>query len=165
MSDLYQEILIKKETTAGKKLLKLGIIAALVLLVLVSMLLSPFILVIAVVLGFVAWMFLIPRLDVEYEYLYVNGELDIDVIYSKQKRKKVASYDIGELEVIAPANSHALDSYKSEKVRDFTSGKNAKNEYIAIYNKDGKRDAIKVELNDTILNDMRRMAPRKVNLM
>ena len=160
MSDLYQEILIKKETTAGKKLLKLGIIAALALLVLVSMLLSPFILVIAVILGFVAWMFLIPRLDVEYEYLYVNGELDIDVIYSKQKRKKVASY-----EVIAPANSHALDSYKSEKVRDFTSGKNAKNEYIAIYNKDGKRDAIKVELNDTILNDMRRMAPRKVNLM
>ncbi len=165
MSDLYQEILVKKEMTLGKKLLKVGIIALLVLLVLAAMFLNPLILALAIAVGFVAYMFLIPHLDVEYEYLYVNGELDIDVIYSRQKRKKVASYDVETLEVIAPAKSHALDSYRSEKIKDYTSGKNEKNEYIAVYNKDGKRDVIKVELNDAILNDMRRMAPRKVNLM
>ena len=49
------------------------------------------------------------------KYLYVNGELDIDAIYSKQKRKKMGSYDASELEILAPENSHELDSFKDEK--------------------------------------------------
>ena len=53
----------------------------------------------------------VPKLEVEYEYLYVNGELDIDAIYSKQKRKKMGSYDASELEILAPENSHELDSF------------------------------------------------------
>ena len=54
MSDLYQEILVKKEMTLGKKLLKVGIIALLVLLVLAAMFLNPLILALAIAVGFVA---------------------------------------------------------------------------------------------------------------
>ena len=106
------------------------------------------------------------RLDVEYEYLYVNGELDVDAIYSKQKRKRIASYDMAELEILAPSTSHALDSYLNQqgaKVRDFTSRDPQAQSYTLVFSKEGKRDIIKVELNDTILGDIRRIAPRKVN--
>ena len=45
----------------------------------------------AIALG-VACYFVIPKTDLEYEYLFVNGELDIDMIMSKSKRKRVKSH-------------------------------------------------------------------------
>ncbi len=164
MSDLYQEILVKRDTPTVNKVLKAGLIAVVVLLVAASIFISPFLMLAAVVVGALAFAFVIPKLDVEYEYLYVNGELDIDVIYSRQKRKKLGSYAVTDLEVLAPANSHALDNYRKEKLMDYTSGKNTGKEYIAVYNKDKKRDVLKLELNEAILKDMQRVAPRKINL-
>ena len=108
-----------------------------------------------------------PKFDVEYEYLYVNGELDIDAIYSKQKRKRVGTYDMAELEILAPEKSHALDSYmnnKSIKMKDFSSGNPQAKSYILIMNSDSERQSVKVEIDDTIIQDIRRIAPRKVNL-
>lgn len=48
---------------------------------------NPLILLLALVLGIVDYIF-IPKLSVEFEYLYVNGELDIDRIYSQSRRKE-----------------------------------------------------------------------------
>ena len=44
--------------------------------------------------------FLFRRLDLEYEYLYVNGDLDIDKIMGKQKRKRVFSMNVNDLELL-----------------------------------------------------------------
>ena len=112
------------------------------------------------------WLF-VPKLEVEYEYLYVNGELDIDAIYSKQKRKKMGSYDASELEILAPENSHELDSFKNKKdlkLKDYTSLDPHAKCYILVFNKEKGQEMIKVELDESILNDLRRIAPRKVNL-
>ncbi len=166
MSDMYREIMIQKKTPMIKKLLK-GMLPVLTVLFLFAGMVMPLLLIGAVAFG-LATFFLAPKLEVEYEYLYVNGELDIDAIYSRQKRKKVGSYDVAELEILAPSNSHALDSYlngKNASVKDYTSGDPQVKSYILIYNKDKGQEMIKVELDDVILNDMRRMAPRKVNLM
>ena len=48
--------------------------------------LNVLLLVPAIALG-IACYFVIPKTDLEYEYLFVNGELDIDMIMSKSKRK------------------------------------------------------------------------------
>ena len=103
----------------------------------------------------------------EYEYLYVNGELDIDAIYSRQKRKRIASYDMQELELMAPTKSHALDSYvngQDVKIKDFTSGKPEQKSYTLVFNKEKGRQIIQVEFDDVVVNDIRRISPRKVNL-
>lgn len=168
MSDMYKEILVKRKTSAANQLAKAAIIAltAVGLVGGIVFMFIPF-LVIGIA-GGVACYFLVPKLDVEYEYLYVNGDLDIDAIYSRQKRKKVAEYTSAELELLAPENSHALDSYKNKKdmkVRDFTSGDPQKKNYIMVMNKDKGQELVKVELDEAIVNDLRRMAPRKVNLM
>ena len=157
MGDMYREILVKKKTSIAAKLLK-GLVTVLTVF---------FFFVGAAVFGALLF-FVVPKLDVEYEYLYVNGSLDIDAIYSKQKRKKVGSYDVEELEIAAPEKSHALDSYLNQgnaKVIDYTSSDPHAKKYIMIYNKEKGRQIIKVEVDDVILNDLRRMAPRKVNLM
>ena len=165
MSDMYREILVKRETPASKKILKGLMIACSVLLIVGGTMIWPLLisgLVLAVVTVVVT-----PKFDVEYEYLYVNGELDIDAIYSKQKRKRVGTYDMAELEILAPEKSHALDSYmnnKSIKKKDFSSGNPQAKSYILIMNSDSERQSIKVEIDDTIIQDIRRIAPRKVNL-
>ena len=43
----------------------------------------------------------------------MNGDIDVDKIMSKQKRKHCASYSLENLEVMAPTGSHALDSCKN----------------------------------------------------
>ena len=164
MSDMYKEILISRKTPVVNKLIKGALILVTVLGILTGMVFFPFFL-IGIAAG-VASYFLLPKLEVEYEYLYVNGDLDIDAIYSKQKRKRHASYTIEEMELLAPAKSHALDFYlnnKETKVRDFTSQDEEKPSYIMVVNKEKGRELVKLELDEDILADIRRMAPRKVS--
>ena len=75
MSDLYIELLVKKKKTSTDTLLKVLMIGATVIFVLGGILFNPIILLLAVVMGVVDY-FKLPSLDLEYEYLYVNGELD-----------------------------------------------------------------------------------------
>ena len=79
-------------------------IAGIVILVLIGLVI-PLVLIAAIALGVLAY-FKMPGLDLEFEYLYVNGELDIDKIMSKVKRKRVGSFDISKAEMVAPVKSH-----------------------------------------------------------
>ena len=77
-----------------------------------------FLLVPAIALG-VACYFVIPKTDLEYEYLFVNGELDIDMIMSKSKRKRVKSLQLAEADLVAPSEipQNGLLQRKSEDER------------------------------------------------
>ena len=79
----------------------------------------------------------------------------------------MGSYDASELEILAPENSHELDSFKNKKdlkLKDYTSLDPHAKCYILVFNKEKGQEMIKVELDESILNDLRRIAPRKVNL-
>ena len=86
MNDAYSELLVKKEQTIKEKAIKVLVIALIVLAAVAGIFITPIALVVAVVLGAAAY-FLLPNLDLEFEYLYVNGELDIDRIASRAKRR------------------------------------------------------------------------------
>ncbi len=165
MGDSYKEIMVKRETPAGKKLLKGVMITFTALCVVAGLIFWPLLLVGAAMAA--ACFFFVPKLEVEFEYLYVNGELDVDAIYSKQRRKRQGSYDMSELEILAPSNSHALDAFRNKqglKMKDYTSLDEKVKSYIMIFNKEKGQEMIKVELDDSIVQDIRRIAPRKVNL-
>ena len=89
MSDLYTEVLVKKQQTGKDKAIKGVLIFFTVLFAAAGIMMNPLILLLALVLGIVDYIF-IPKLSVEFEYLYVNGELDIDRIYSQSRRKRAA---------------------------------------------------------------------------
>lgn len=163
MSDTYREILVKRNTPTVDKVKKAALLGGTAVCAVGGMILWPLLLA-AVALG-VASYFLIPRFDLEYEYLYVNGELDIDRIMGKQKRKACASYSVENLEIMAPTGSHALDSYQNRReirVKDFTSLDPTVPSYTLVFNQDKGQEMVKLELDDTVVGDLRRMAPRKV---
>ena len=51
-------------------------------------------------------------LSVEYEYIITNGTLDIDIIYSKRTRKRLASYELSDVESIEKYSGDVLDKHK-----------------------------------------------------
>ena len=165
MSDLYSEVLVKKERTWKDKLVKGGLIALVVIFAVVGIIV-PILFFVAIALGIAAY-FIIPGTDLEFEYLFVNGELDIDKIMSKSKRKRVKSLNLSECDIMAPLNSHRMDYYNSNqklKVLDFSSG-NPEHKRFAIIARDGA-DTCKVifEPDETLAKTMRNTAPSKVFL-
>ncbi|MEE0421224.1 MAG: DUF6106 family protein [Lachnospiraceae bacterium] len=166
MSDLYTELLVPRRATAGDQVLKAVLIAVTVLSGIVGLFITP--IGFLFLIGFaVLDYFKLPALNLEFEYLYVNGELDVDKIMSKQKRKRAGSYEIEKAELIALWKSHDMDYYRQGnkgKVVDYTSRTDESKVYAMVYNGDKGMEIILLELNDVMLKDIRRIAPRKVKL-
>lgn len=166
MSDLYTEVLVKKQQTGKDKVIKGVLIFFTVLFAAAGIMMNPLILLLALVLGIVDYIF-IPKLSVEFEYLYVNGELDIDRIYSQSRRKRAASYELSNMEILAPYQSHQLDSYKknqSIKRYNYSSGIEGQGHkpYVFVISKDNTMQMVIFEPDEVMLKDIRNRAPRKV---
>ena len=164
MGDLYVELLVKKKNSQMDSLKKGLLIGGTVIFAVGGVFYHPLLLIGALAM-LVTDFFVIPGFDLEYEYLYVNGELDVDKIMSKQKRKRAARYDIKEMEIIAPKNSHELDSYKNNKmikVQDFSSQDETAKIYGMVVKGDKSLELVYFEPNEAILKDMQRIAPRNV---
>ena len=98
MSDFYTEQLVKRKASMGTMVAKAALIALTVVSLLSFFLFPLGILFFGIMI--VADIFLFRQLDLEFEYLYVNGDLDIDKIMAKQKRKRVFQTNVSELEVM-----------------------------------------------------------------
>ena len=119
MSDYYTEQLVKQKAKASSMIAKTALIAVTVLSFFL-VLLFPMAMIIPVIMVVVD-IVLFKRFDLEFEYLYVNGDLDIDKIMAKQKRKRVFEMNVRDMEVLAPTGSIELQQYQRTKTYDFSS--------------------------------------------
>ena len=166
MGDLYSEYLVKKKPTALDAVIKYGLIILTVLAALAGLFVSPVILVLAVIFGVVSY-FVIPKTDIEYEYLFVNGELDIDMVMAKTKRKKVNTFDLREADLIAPVNSQRMAYYNNNsklKILDYSSGDESHRRFAVIIRADGDTCKVILEPDDTMAQAIKNSAPSKVFL-
>lgn len=166
MGDLYSELLVKKDKTVKDNLIKYGLIVLTALAVFAGLFINPIILIVAIVLG-IACYFVIPKTDVEYEYLFINGDFDIDMIMSKTKRKRVKSFKLSEADLAAPLNSHRMDYYNGNqkmKVLDFSSGNSEHKRFGVITRLDGDLCKIILEPDEALAKSMKNSAPSKVFL-
>lgn len=162
MNQFYAETAVKRKDTLAtiglKVLMILGVLVGLILMFLGQ--LFSFIGVALVVAIF----FFYPRLDVEYEYVYVDGQLDFDKISGKAKRKTMLRIDFERVEIMAPINSHALDSFNNIQLekKDFTSLNKDSKPYAIIVNADNKKMKILFEPNEKMINMIKQKTPRKI---
>lgn len=166
MSELYSECLVTREAKAKDTIIRYGLIALTVLAVAAGLFFHPLALIAAIGLG-IADYFIIPKTDLEYEYLFVNGELDIDMIMSKTKRKKVKTLNLTEADLVAPVNSHRMDYYNSNqklKVQDYSSGNPQHKKFAIIIRDNGETCKILIEPDETMANAIKNSAPSKVFL-
>ena len=100
--------------------------------------------------------------SVEYEYLYIDKELQIDRILAKNSRKRMETLDLKELEVLAPIRSHELDRYRNQSMKkmDYSSGDDSQNiqKYMLVIS--GKQIIFEPTLE--MVKTIQMFAPRKV---
>lgn len=118
--------------------------------------------VVAVILAVVAYYFIFPKLNVEYEYMVLNHDLQIDAIYNKAKRKHLRNLDIQSAEIIAPKGSPRLNSYKPDKVFDYTSGNPSAKIYAIMIPLDQKNVCIYIEPDAKMVNHMKQWMGMKM---
>ena len=166
MSDLYSELLVKRERTIKDSIIKYGLIVLTVIAVIASLISTPLIWIAAIALG-IACYFVIPKTDVEYEYLFVNGEFDIDMVMAKSKRKRLKSFNLSEADLVAPLNSHRMDYYNGNqnmKVLDYSSGNPQHKRFGVITRLDNATCKIILEPDEALAQAMKKTAPSKVFL-
>lgn len=156
MSDIFKEQLVKREKNTKddfKKMLICAISVAFSILAVIGLGLGAG-LVIVLVIALIASYF-IYNMNIEYEYSVTNGDIDIDRIYNKSRRKRVFSGSCGDIEIMAHINDKEhLGSYTDAKVYDFSSGGIYGNTYVFVTEFKGKKAKIVIEPNDEILNAM-----------
>lgn len=166
MIDGYVEVLVKKKTRMIMKITKLFMIIVTIGVFLSFFLFwNPFILVAGFVLCIIDYFIFLP-MDMEFDYLYVDGTLQIDKILSKQKRKKYLELELGKIEKAAPKGSaHLVDYWEKKKlVKDCTTGEDNQNYYSIMYRFGKELWEVRIIPDKQIVEAMRKVAPRKVFL-
>lgn len=160
MGDFYAEKLVKKKST-GKDVLIKAVLIALTVLALLSVFVVIFgVFLVLLMIGLD--LLIIRSLDVEYEYQYFNGDIDIDKIMHKERRKNVFSANIKDMELLAPSGTPKLDSYGNASVYDFTSGYGNAPVYEMIIAENGVTKRVLFEPDDKMVEGIWMQAPRKV---
>lgn len=162
MSDTYVECLVQAKGSGLLKVLKVILTVLAVILGLLGM--SGFLIgIVGAVLFGVGAYFAYMNADVEYEYLYLERELVIDKVMAKSKRKRMGTYTVERMEVLAPVKSYHLDNFKNRdvKVLDFSIGREEQPDLrYALYYEGGTK--LILSPSEELIKALKSVAPRKV---
>lgn len=160
--DAYAEWMVKRKDPPYA--IPVKILMGLLCLVAVVSALQTVLGVIFLTLAAVATYFVFINLSVEFEYLVVEGDVSIDRILARSRRKKALNCKKEEIQIVAPSDSYTLKDYEKTgmKVKDCSSGKSGAKTYALIYQQGA--DCVKVifEPNDRILRALRHSIPGKL---
>ena len=165
MNGLYTETCVKRKLTFGLQAARAALIAVTVGLVLFGLLGGSGIILFLGVAAGIALYFFLPQFNVEWEYIFCDGQIDFDRISGGEKRKTMLKIDMDNVDIIAPVHSHELDSYNSQQnvtVKDFSSKVDGVPRYCIFSSKDGQKLKIIFEPSETMLDYARQKSPRKV---
>lgn len=163
MEDLYVECLVARKPKSYEPLLRGGAWGLAALFLIAGFFVNYLFLIGCVIMLAVCFLAL-PRLSVEYEYLYVSRSLEIDSIYSKEKRRKTAEYDLDQMEIFAEEGAFQLDEYNNTKAvdKDYTSGEDGIRAWVLVVRTGHEVERVRLEPNEEMIKALRSVYPRKV---
>lgn len=163
MNDIYIEWLVERKPNPMAGVIRIAAYIFTGVFAVAGLLIAPPFLIIAVAMGILDYIFL-PRLNVEYEYLYMQRSLTIDSIFSKEKRKNAAEYDLDKMEVFAEEGSDKLSAYKNRDLvtRDFSSGYPDRKRYVMIVSSGKELEKVILEPDQRIVDAVKAVYPSKV---
>lgn len=139
--DTYKEQLVKKAVTSNDHLRKamlfvMAISISAILITLAMMMAPQFLLMGLFASGFIVYgaFYFGKEIEVEYEYLYTNGDLDIDKILGQRRRKRLVS---GNIKTVTEFGKYddSIEFDQSKTVVDASSGFEEEHWYMAFSSK------------------------------
>ncbi len=165
MRDVYIEWLVsQKDNTLFKVLKTICLVLAILCGAMFFLYFNIFLLLGTIALAVLTY-FVGLYIYVEYEYIFVDGELTIDRILAKSKRKRMEVLELSKVEIIAPLNSHKLDGFAHRNYReyDYTSKERTRDSHIfVLYYQGGKK--LLLEPSRELAEAFRSQIPHKVHL-
>lgn len=164
MSESYVECLVKAKGNFLFKALRilfyfLGVFG---LVSIVFLGLGVFGMIIALAFGFGGY-FIGMLGEVEYEYLYMDKELTVDRILAQNSRKRVATYSMDKVEIMAPIRSYRLENYKNRQTKnvDYSIGYEDQPDRRYVFYNEGQEKVI-FSPSEEMVRVMKNANPRKV---
>ncbi len=120
---------------------------------------------IACVVIVIVGIFISPLFNVDYEYVYVDGQIDFDRITSGEKRKTMLRIDLDNIELMAPMTSHRMDPFRNMQgiiKNDFSSQQETAATYGIVFSDGDKKNLVIYEPGEEMFSLAARKAPRKV---
>lgn len=159
-NDVFNEQLVKKEKTVADLMQFSLIWAVTAVLSIVVNLFIPYVGMMIAVLIIWAGLHFSGKVNKEFEYIFTNGDLDIDIIYNKAKRKRAITLDTTKILEMKKVADKERSKEGFDKILDYSSGKPSDNLYALIYHVDYKKARIFIEPNDAIRKAIYQYAPR-----
>ena len=174
--DVFIEYMVKKQNTAKDIVLKLLCVLGAVVLLAVALFAIPLaaqlgqigqlITMIAPLIGvggvFGAW-YLITSMNVEYEYILTNGEMDVDKIVARRRRKRMITVNARKFEAFGPykPQEHTGKDYAG-RVYACVSSEDPGNYYAVFNHATLGKTLLVFTPNDRVLDGLRGFIPRQV---
>lgn len=169
--DIFVEQLIKRKRRASD-FVKVGlcVVAATVVIFLTFITIGSPLTSLTLLLG-VGLLYVLYNLNisinVEFEYCFTNGSLDVDKIIAARKRKRLTELNAREIEMMGTTKNRAFKGYMQnsdiKKIYACTSIKDD-DVYFVVYEKGGQKCILLFNPNDTIKDGFRRLNPQNVFL-
>lgn len=157
MKDKYTEDIIKRERNDGN----IVIVAFFVLLAVVFFALNVLHIlfggyILCLISGFAAYYFA-GKQNVEYEFAMTNENVEVDVIYNKQRRKPVVGFNLQDTKVVAPTEAARLEHERKDVAKSyyFVSGEKGRSRYSVLGEYNGIKTEIVIEPTEKILEHIK----------
>jgi len=160
--DIFKEQIVARKQTNKDLAIRICLVVVVALVFLVTItILNALGIIITIAVGFGAF-YLMSFLRVEYEYIFTNGELDIDAIYNRSRRKRVFSAYVKNFELMAHVEDmvHTGSFSSAQETRDYSSGDIKENTYAFLINTSGKRLKVIIEPNEKMMDAISKAIPR-----
>lgn len=165
--DLFCEYLVKKKSTSDK-LKRAALILACVIFCIVIAYVSFFkvralvsampILIAAAIYGTVIFG---RNFSIEYEYVFTNGVLDIDVIKGRARRERLITVPCKKIEYMGPL---PRNYQTSNAVIDAIYDESRPGKYVVTFSDRGKKTDLYFQPPEKLLQNMKRYNPRNINI-
>ncbi len=165
--DFFTEYIIQRKKT-GKDYFYIGLILFAFFIVLyMGLVFAPYFgnlfLLYVVGISYGAY-FLVRRFNIEYEYIFTNGELDIDRIIAKRSRRRIITVNAREFDFFEPISSDKVKNIPSMGIqRTIHAEGDRKSEqvYVIVLNHKGIKTCLYIQPSKKILDGIRRYLPRR----
>ena len=170
-NDTFIEEAVKSKETSSEKTKKIACITATIIFLLGTLLTWGVFKIISVVLFMIFAILtyiILGNKNIEYEYDYTNGSLEIAKIINNEKRKKVVTVESSELKMVAAVGTN--ESLKFDhvqlKIYDCSAHNDEVKDYILVAHSEAKGNDFKVIFNpsEELLNAMKRYNKRDIYL-
>lgn len=110
---------------------------------------------------------IISRQNIEYEYTFTNGELDVDAIYSKRRRVHILTVRVRTFDICAPVfDEKYKDRYLAAKnikyIYKVASSMESERLYFADFLQNGDTVRLCFEPSDKMIEGIQRFNPKNV---